>query len=88
MKNLKIPQIDSIQELANFWDAHDLTDFENELEEAQESVFESVVPLTLTPEEAAAVTAAAKLRGISPMMLIREWITEGIKASAKSATNL
>jgi len=83
MKNLKIPQTDSIQELASFWDSHDLTDFENELEEVQESVFEPIVPLALTPEEAAAVTAAAKLRGISPVMLIREWITEGIKAAAK-----
>ena len=85
MKDLKIPQTDSIQELANFWDSHDLTDFENELEEVHESVFQPIVPLALTPEEAAAVTAAAKLRGISPVMLIREWITEGIKASAKSA---
>ena len=85
MKYQKIPQIDSIQELANFWDTHDLTDFENELEEVQKSVFEPIVPLALTPEEAAAVTAAAKSRGISPLMLIREWVTEGIKASAKSA---
>ena len=36
----KIPQTDSIQELASFWDAHDLTDFEAELEEVTESVFE------------------------------------------------
>ncbi len=85
MKNQKIPQTDSIQELASFWDSHDLTDFENELEEVQESVFEPIVPLALTPEEAAAVIAAAESRGISPVMLIREWITEGIKASAKSA---
>ncbi|MCE2401287.1 hypothetical protein J4G08_10415 [Candidatus Poribacteria bacterium] len=80
-----MPQTDSIQELANFWDTHDLTDFENELEEVQESIFESIVPVTLAPEEAAAVTAAAKVRGISPVMLIREWVTQGIKASAKSA---
>ncbi len=86
MKRQKIPQTDSIQELANFWDTNDLTDFENELEEVRESVFESIVPLTLTSEETAAVTAAAKSRGISPVMLIREWVTEGIKASAKSAS--
>jgi hypothetical protein len=28
----KIPQTDSIQELAEFWDTHDLTDFEEQLE--------------------------------------------------------
>ena len=29
----KIPQIDSIQELAQFWDIHDLTEFEDDLED-------------------------------------------------------
>lgn len=35
-----MPQTDSIQELACFWDRHDLTDFEDQLEEISESVFE------------------------------------------------
>ena len=34
-----IPQTDSIQELAHFWDIHDVTDFEDELEEMSEPVF-------------------------------------------------
>jgi hypothetical protein len=29
-----IPQTDSIQELAQFWDTHDLTDFEEQLKDA------------------------------------------------------
>ena len=33
MKKTKIPKTDSIQELARFWDTHDLTDFEGELVE-------------------------------------------------------
>lgn len=40
MNRRKIPQIDSIQELANSWDTHDLTDFEDDLEEVAEVVFE------------------------------------------------
>ena len=36
MKRTNIPQTDSIQELARFWDTHDLTDFEDELEEVGE----------------------------------------------------
>ena len=32
----KIPRLDSITELARFWDTHDLTDFEDELEEVKE----------------------------------------------------
>ncbi len=35
-----IPQTDSIQRLAQFWDTHDLTDFDDELEEVTETVFE------------------------------------------------
>lgn len=49
MNRTKIPTIDSIQEHANFWDTHDLTDFEDELEKVDELVFELqtdlIVPL-------------------------------------------
>ena len=49
MRNTKIPHTDSIDELATFWDTHDLTDFEEQLEEATDPVFEreSVEPLTI-----------------------------------------
>ena len=36
-----LPKTDSILELARFWDTRDLTDFENELEEITERVFDS-----------------------------------------------
>jgi hypothetical protein len=39
MKSSKLPRTDSIQELARFWDTHDLTYFEDELEEVTEPVF-------------------------------------------------
>ena len=32
MKTPQIPHADSIEELAQFWDTHDLTDFEDQLE--------------------------------------------------------
>jgi hypothetical protein len=41
MKKSKIPPTDSIQELAEFWDAHDLTDFAAEMLEVDEPVFDS-----------------------------------------------
>ena len=40
MNRKNIPKTDSIQELAHFWDTHDLTDVEDELEEVSEPVFE------------------------------------------------
>lgn len=35
----RLPSTDSIEDLAKFWDAHDLTDFEAELEEPSQPVF-------------------------------------------------
>ena len=54
MSRPKIPQTDSIQQLAQFWDTHDLTDFEDELEEVTEPVFERsiMVKIPLQPGEA------------------------------------
>ena len=40
MSTHKIPQTDSIRELAGFWDTLDLTDFEDQLEEVTDTVFE------------------------------------------------
>ena len=33
---IRLPQTDSIQELANFWDTHEVNDFEDELDEVRE----------------------------------------------------
>ena len=75
-----IPQTDSIQELADFWDTHDLTDFEDELEEVDEPVFELSVQLlvALALGELETLNALAQLRGISPENLMREWVVERI----------
>ena len=39
MKRRKLPNTDSAEELARFWGTHDVTDFEDELEEVTEPVF-------------------------------------------------
>jgi len=73
---------DSIQELAEFWDKHDLTDFEDELEEVTAPIFESmtVIPLNLESEEAEAVRRIAEARGIAAAELIRGWVREKLHA--------
>ena len=40
MRSAELPKTDSIEDLARFWDTHDLTDFEDQLEEVTEPVFE------------------------------------------------
>jgi predicted DNA binding CopG/RHH family protein len=80
MSTQKIPQTDSVQELAQFWDTHDLTDFEDQLEESREPVFEreAVVHVRLQPKEVEVVKEVARLRGIDYEDLIREWVLEKV----------
>ena len=80
MNKKMIPETDSIQELAHFWDTHDLTDFEDQLEEVKEPVFESITDLKihLEPDEAEAVRQIARLKGISHVELVKEWVLEKI----------
>ena len=74
MKQRGIPDTDSIRELAEFWDTHDVTDFNGELEEVKEPVFERnrerVVEVHLRPSEAAAVKRLARCKGIASADLI------------------
>lgn len=83
MTSPEIPQTDSIQELARFWDKHDLSDFEDQLEEVTEPVFErrTVVKIHLQPAEIEAVKDMAQSKGIGSVELIREWILEKIHSN-------
>ena len=80
MKSLRVPRTDSIEELARFWDSHDLTDFEEELEEATTPAFErkpeTVIPLHLHLGELEALRRVAQARGIEEAALLREWVLE------------
>jgi predicted DNA binding CopG/RHH family protein len=87
MKGTKIPATDSIGELARFWDTHDLTDFENQLEDVTERVFkrkpETVIPVRLRRQEIEAVKRVAKTRGVRETALLRQWVREKLR-DAKS----
>jgi hypothetical protein len=78
MNTPKLPQTDSIQELAQFWDTHDLTDFEGQLEEVTEPVFDrdTTVQIHLESDEVDAVTKIAQSKGVANADLIRQWVVE------------
>ena len=82
MKTQKIPETDSIEELARFWDTHDLTDFEDQLEEVTEPVFERlneiVVEVHLKRQEFEVVEQLAESQGIESAELVRGWVLEKI----------
>jgi len=78
MKKSKLPKTDSIQKLAKFWDAHDLTDFEEELEEVTEPVFVrgNAIKVPLESREVQAVEQMARAKGVSREELIRAWVLQ------------
>jgi hypothetical protein len=49
MRNQRIPEMDSIEELAAFWVTHDLTDFEDQLDEVTEPIFVRGKPFAAEP---------------------------------------
>ena len=86
MRKLKLPRTDSIQELAEFWDTHDLTDFEDDLDEVSEQVFVrgSAIKVPLESREVKAVEQMAQAKGVSREELIRGWVRQKLAKSSAS----
>jgi predicted DNA binding CopG/RHH family protein len=83
MNRLKLPETDSISELARFWDTHDLTDFEDQLEEVNEPVFRQemeTVEVPLRPQEVEAIKRMAESQGVEFSALVRGWVLEKLHA--------
>jgi len=78
MKKSKLPRTDSIQKLAKFWDTHDLTDFEEDLEEVTEPVFVggTTIKVPLELREVQAVERMAQAKGVSREELLRAWVLQ------------
>ena len=81
----RIPETDSIEELAKFWDTHDLTDFEDQLEEVPEPVFQgepgAKISIRLNARELESLRRLAIERGLEEAVLIREWVLERLQKS-------
>ena len=87
MTSKRTPKTDSIQELAEFWDSHDLTDLQDELEEVTQPLFKRVgtsIQVSLTSAESTAVRRLAKSAGVSQAVLIRKWVRQHLKPQKKS----
>ncbi len=81
--NSQFPHTDSIQELAQFWDNHDLTEFEEQLQEVEGPVFERkiVYEIELPLKEAQVIKKLASLRGVDDADLVREWVIEKVRTA-------
>ena len=80
MSTPTIPKTDSIEELAQFWSCHDVTEFEDQLEEVSEPVFEreTVVKIPLPLKEAETIKELAESKGLHDVDLVRQWILERV----------
>ena len=81
-----LPDTDSVEELAGFWDHHDLTDFEDDLEEVSEPVFVRAkgasVSIELQPAEAQHLRKIARSKGVRETTALRQWILERLHESS------
>ena len=81
----KLPKTDSIDELARFWDTHDLTDFEDDLEQVGEPVFVRTkgtsLSIDLQPAEAQRLTKIAQAKGVKETSVVRQWVVERLRQS-------
>jgi TonB family protein len=76
---MKIPDTDSIRELADFWDTHEVTAFDDQLEEVAEPVFTRArngVTVRLSRDELTVIRRIAASRGVDEAALIHEWVQE------------
>lgn len=78
MKKAKIPKTDSIKELANFFQTHELADFEDELVEVREPVFvrRTGLRIHLEPHELKEIKELAEAQGVPQDELVRGWVLQ------------
>lgn len=94
IKRHRLPNTDSVEELAGFWDNHDLTDFADELQEVSEPVFVRAkgasVSIELPPTEAQNLKRIARSQGVKETTVLRRWIIERIHefSATRRASNV
>jgi len=89
VKKQQLPDTDSIDALASFWDQHDLTDFESDLEEADGPVFSrakrrATLSIDLAPTEAQRLKKIARTKGLKETTVARQWIIEKLQHSSSA----
>ncbi len=81
----RIPTFKNVEEEAEFWDTHDLTELEDELELVTDVKFVKTRPkkaltVRLDQDTFAAVSQEARKQGIGSSTLARLWILERVRA--------
>ena len=80
----RIPTFTSLEEEAEFWDKHSITEFEDELEVVDDVVFVRAQPkksltVRLGVDELESLRREAREKGVSASTLVRIWIVEHLR---------
>lgn len=85
-KKSRIPDFKNIEEEAKFWDTHDITDFEDELEDVDivfdlEKPRDEVLVVRLQKSLKQRLDKIAKNKGLNISTLARMWLIEKLKSA-------
>ena len=87
IKRPRLPETDSVEEMAAFWDNHDLTDFADDLQAVSEPVFVrakgTFLSIELQPAEAQHLKKIARSKGVKETTVLRQWILERLRRSSE-----
>ena len=78
-----IPEFETLDDIAEFWDKHSTADYEDLTHEVQFDVrlrkrAEEARTITLLPELSETLQALASARGVSLETLVNVWLTEKV----------
>ena len=77
-----LPELQSRQEMAEFWDTHDFTDYMSEFKPVKARFARNLsqpISIRLDPETLTQLRSLAKEKGIGPTTLARMWILEHLR---------
>ncbi len=78
-----IPEFETIDEIAEFWDIHSTADYEDMTHAVQFEVrlhknSKAYASISLLPELSETIQALARARGVSAETLVNVWLTEKV----------
>ncbi|EIC23758.1 hypothetical protein [Thiorhodovibrio frisius] len=82
---MHLPQTDSVSELAAFWQTHEVVDFENDLTEVVEPVFQRTEQITIpfSQQQLRALRTRARRDHLSAAALIEKWVRERLDSETQ-----
>lgn len=81
----RIPSFNSVEEEAEFWDTHDLTDFDAEFgpfRSMKDQVLTNTLLVRLAPETWKTLSRMASARDVDPSTLAQTWLEERLGEEA------